>query len=124
MEKRDNANSEDMNKKERKKKNDLDILEIQIYSENSHVTLSSQISYIISFLIGFLILFYTLYYEQKISLTTFSVAVIVTFALLFSFTSKSIIDYENRFKKTSNMIKSVEEGNNLPELIELKKRKD
>ena len=102
---------------------DVDLLKIQIISEQCHSMLNSKLSFIFGMTIAFLVLFYTLYYDGTFSGLVFSLTVsgllISTYVVMWS-TNKQ---YKKDLMKISDMIEKVKDAKELPPLNEIKMAK-
>lgn len=98
---------------------DVNLLKIQIISEQCHAILTSKLSFIFGALIGFMVLFYTLYYNETFSPFVFWVSLSAVSVICFSYVWSIIKTYNRNMKKISVMIEKVKQGEELPPLEEI-----
>jgi hypothetical protein len=101
----------------------IELIKIQIYSENVHRALNNRLALILAIFIAFIGLFYSSFYGKAITLEALFVGVTIVFLVLIPFVLETM-RYSNReLQKISDMIEEVKQGKELPSLQELKTQK-
>ena len=102
---------------------EIELLKIQIYSENVHTALINRLALILIIFVSFITFFYSTYSGKTIPMETLFVGVTIVFLVLIPFVLETMRYSNKELKKISDMIEEVKQGKELSTLEELKTRK-
>lgn len=112
---------EEETRESKKTVSDVDLVKIQIYTEDLHTRLTLLLTFILGLLFTFSVAFYTFLTEGLFSILQFLVVFGFLYSMCFLYMVSYIRGYNRDFKRISEMIEMVKEGRELPRLEDLRK---
>jgi len=112
--------------KQKKTNIDIELMKIQIYSDQRHTKLTLLVSFVITFFVGFCVLYYTIFYTNlgnPNALIIWQVGITAVAISTFIFLVVILWYYVKDIKRISAMIEMVEEGKPLGKLEDLSRKK-
>jgi len=102
---------------------EIDLVKVKIYSDHCHSRVTTSLSITFTIFIGLWILGCTLFFQRIILPEIWYFVIIVLTIFVVFFMGSILREYWKEFKYISDMIEEIKQGNELPKLEELGKRK-
>jgi hypothetical protein len=105
------------------KENEIELLKIQVYSEYCNSMYGNLASYVLGATVAFYITIMGLYLQKSIDLITYYVFLFVPFPLFIFLLLLTYRRHEEKLKRVDQMIELVKQGQPLPSIENMLKRK-